>query len=205
MKLFTSRRAPNPRRVRWCMAEKGIDDIELVDVDLFRGEHKTLEYRTRAGVPHVPALVLDDGSTLTESIAICRYLESLFPEPNLFGRDARETAIIEMWMRRAEAMIATPLMLGVRHGHPALAALQKQDPDFAAAQRAEAEKAMPVFDRQLGQGDFIVAGRLTIADIVAFSGIDFARLVQFRPDQSLEHLERWAQRMRQRPASAAGM
>ena len=96
MKLYDSRRAPNPRRVRWAMAEKGIDDIEVIDVDLFAGEHKTGEYLARAGMPNVPALTLESGVTITESIAICRYLEALYPEPNLFGRDAEEAAVIEL-------------------------------------------------------------------------------------------------------------
>ena len=89
MKLYTSHRAPNPRRVRWVMAEKGIEDVEVIEVDILTGEHKTREYRTRVGVPHVPALELDDGTTVSESVAICRYLEALYPEPNLFGTDAR--------------------------------------------------------------------------------------------------------------------
>ena len=204
MKLFTSQRAPHPRRVRWCMAEKGIDDIDLIEIDLFKGEHRTPQYRARAGLPHVPALELDHGITITESIAICRYLESTHPEPNLFGRDAVETAVVEMWMRRAEAMVAVPLMLAVRHGHPALAALEKQSPAVAAAQLASAEKALRVFDGQLAGSAFIAADRLTIADIVAFSGIDFARMVAFRPDASLRHLTRWVDAMRQRPAASAG-
>ena len=87
MKLYTSYRAPNPRRVRWVMAEKGIDNVEFVEIDLLAGEHRTPAYRDRVGVPHVPALELDDGACISESIAICRYLEALHPEPNLFGRD----------------------------------------------------------------------------------------------------------------------
>src|SRR6201992_1436759 len=101
MKLYDTARAPNPRRVRWFMAEKGIDDIEIVAVDLFKGEHKTGEYLDMTGIAHVPALALDDGTVITESLAICRYLESLYPEPNLFGRDPKEQAVIELWQRRA--------------------------------------------------------------------------------------------------------
>ena len=86
MKLYDSRLAPNPRRVRWLMAEKGIEDIEIVDIDLMTGAHKTPEYLAKAGVANVPALTLDDGETITESLAIGRYLESLYPAPNLFGR-----------------------------------------------------------------------------------------------------------------------
>ncbi len=204
MKLYDSHRAPNPRRVRWCMAEKGIDDIEIVPIDLFKGEHRTPEYRARAGVPNVPVLELDDGTAITESIAICRYLESRYPDPNLFGQDAKEIAIVEMWMRRAEMLLATPLMLAVRHSHPALAALEKQVPEFAAAQLAGAQRALPLFNRRLGESPFIAGERLTIADIVAFTGLDFARMVKFRPDASLNHVAQWAETMRQRPAAAAG-
>lgn len=205
MKLFDSQRAPNPRRVRWCMAEKGIDDIEIVPVDIMKGEHRTPAYRAQAGVSHVPMLELDDGTAITESIAICRYLESRYPEPNLFGRDATEIAVIEMWMRRAEMLLATPMMLAVRHSHPALAALEQQVPEIAAAQLATAQHALKVFDRRLGESDFIAGDRLTIADIVAFTGLDFARMVKFRADESLVHLARWAETMRERPAASAGM
>ena len=76
MKLYDSHRAPNPRRVRWVMAEKGIEDVEIVPIDIMSGEHKTPEYRARVGVPHVPALELDDGTTISESVAIGRYLEA---------------------------------------------------------------------------------------------------------------------------------
>ena len=205
MKLYDSARAPNPRRVRWCMAEKGIEDIEIVPVDIFKGEHRSADYRAHAGLPHLPALELDDGTTITESVAICRYLESRYPEPNLFGRDAQETAVIEMWTRRAEMMLATPLMLAVRHGHPALAALEHQVPEVAAYYRSAAERTLPVFDRRLGESAFIAGERLTIADIVAFTALDFARMIKFRPAENLVHVARWAETMRQRPAAAAGI
>ena len=205
MKLFDSQRAPNPRRVRWCMAEKGIEDIEIVPVDIMKGEHRTPEYRARAGVSHVPLLELDDGTAITESIAICRYLESRYPEPNLFGHDATEIAVIEMWMRRAEMLLATPMMLAVRHSHPALAVLEQQVPEIATAQLVSAQHALKVFDRRLGDSAFLAGDRLTIADIVAFTGLDFGRMVKFRPDESLVHLARWADAMRQRPAAAAGI
>jgi glutathione S-transferase len=205
MKLFDSQRAPNPRRVRWCMAEKGIDDIEIVAVDILKGEHRTPEYRDRAGLSHVPVLELDDGTAISESVAICRYLESRYPEPNLFGRNAKEIAVIEMWMRRAEMLLATPVMLAVRHSHPALAALEKQVPEIAAANMAGAQRALSMFDRRLAESSFIAGERLTIADILAFTGVDFGRMVKFRPDASLIHVARWADAMRNRPAAAAGM
>ena len=205
MKLYDSRRAPNPRRVRWFMAEKGVDDVEIVQVDIFKGEHRTPDYLARAGLPNVPALELDDGTTITESIAICRYLESVYPEPNLFGTDAREIAVIEMWTRRAEMMLSTPFMLSVRHGHPALAAIERQVPEIASSNAAAAERALKVFDRQLAGRDFLAADRVTMADIVAFTGMDFARMVKFQPPPELENVGRWAEAMRNRPAAAAGV
>jgi glutathione S-transferase len=205
MKLYDSRRAPNPRRVRWVMAEKGIEDIQIVSVDIFKGEHRTPEYVAMAGLPHVPVLELDDGVALSESLAICRYLESLYPDPNLFGRGAFETGIIEMWTRRAEMMFATPLMLTVRHTHPALAALETQNPSIAAANRSQAEQAMSTFNERLKREPFLAGERITIADIVAFISLDFARMVQIRVPETLTSLARWADEMRARPAARAGV
>lgn len=205
MRLYDSKRAPNPRRVRWFMAEKGIDDIEVVEVDIFAGDHKTPEYVARAGLPNVPVLDLGDGSAITESVAICRYLESIYPEPNMFGRDAKEVALIEMWTRRAEMMVATPLMMSVRHGHPALAAIEKQVPEIATRNREMAERALKFFDRRLGESAFIAGERITLADIIAFTGLDFSRMVKFRPDEALTHVARWAEAMRARSAAAAGV
>lgn len=205
MKLFDSRRAPNPRRVRWAMAEKGIDDIEIVQVDIFKGEHKQPGYRDRAGLAHVPALELDDGTTLTESVAICRYLEALHPEPNLFGRDPIETAMIEMWTRRCEIYLANPLMLAVRYGHPAIVMLDGPDEEGSRKNVATAERMLKHVDRQLAGREFIAADRVTIADIVAVTGMDFARLLKWRPAEALVNVGRWYEAMRARPAASAGM
>jgi glutathione S-transferase len=205
MKLYDFRRAPNPRRVRWLMAEKGIVDIEIVDVDIMTGEHRTPDYRNKVGLPHIPALELDDGTTISESIAICRYLEALYPDPNLFGRDPKETAVIEMWMRRCEFYLANPLMLAVRHTHPAMAALESPVPAIADYNREGAEKFMKALDRQLASGAFIITDRLTMADIVAAIGLDFARLVKYRPPETLTNLHRWYEAMRARPAASAGV
>ena len=206
MKLYTSYRAPNPRRVRWVMAEKGIEDVELVEIDIMSGDHKTSDYRARVGVPHVPALELPDGVTISESVAIGRYLESMYPEPNLFGHDAREQAIVEMWTRRCEFYLANPIMLNVRHSHPALAALEAtQVPQVAEYNRLGAERFMRTLDRHLADHEFIAIDRFTIADIVGAVGLDFARLVKYRPPEEFTHLARWLEACRARPAAAAGV
>jgi len=205
MKLYDTPLAPNPRRVRWFLAEKGVEDLEIVTLNLIQGEHKTPEYLAKTGMPNVPALELDDGTTITESVAICRFLESRYPEPNLFGRTPEETAVIEMWTRRAEMMVATPMMLGVRHTHPALAALEQQDPAIAEYNKAAGLRACKMLDRRLADHEWLAADRLTIADIVAFIGLDFGRLIKLSPPPELTHLARWAEAMRSRPAAKAGM
>lgn len=205
MKLYDTPLAPNPRRVRWFMAEKGIDDLEIVRLDLMKGEHKTPDYLSKAGLANVPALELDDGTWITESLAICRYLESRYPEPNLFGRTPEEIAVIEMWTRRAEMLVATPFMLGVRHTHPALAVLETQNPAVAEYNKTAGLRALKVLDRRLAESEWLAADRLTIADIVALVGIDFGRLIKLTPPQELTHVNRWAEAMRARPAAQAGM
>lgn len=203
MKLYDAPIAPNPRRVRWVMAEKGISDIEVVPVSIPDGEHKQPPYLAKAGLPNLPMLEMDDGTTITESIAICRYLESRYPKPNLFGRAPEEVAVIEMWMRRAEFLVATPFMLGVRLSHPGFAALETPAPEVAAWNQQGAMRALNLLDHRLGESEWLAAERLTIADIVAFIGIDFARIVRLKPPEDLVHLGRWLAAMRERPGAKA--
>jgi glutathione S-transferase len=205
MKLYDTPLAPNPRRVRWVMAEKGIADVEVITLNLMEGQHRTPDYLAKAGLANVPMLEMDDGTCVTESIAICRYLESRYPEPNLFGRTPEEVAVIEMWLRRVEMMIATPLMIGVRHTHPAMGALEQQAPAVGEHSLQGATRALKVLDRQLEGREWIAADRLTIADIVAFTALDFGRMIKFRSPEELRNLARWADAMRARPAAKAGM
>jgi glutathione S-transferase len=169
------------------------------------GQHKTPDYLRKAGLANVPMLEMDDGTCVTESIAICRYLESRYPEPNLFGRTPEEVAVIEMWTRRAEMMVATPLMIGVRHTHPAMAALEQQVAPVGEHNIETGTRALKLLDRRLGESEWLATDRLTIADIVAFVGIDFGRMIKFRPPEDLTNVARWAAAMRERPAAKAGM
>ncbi|MBS0334906.1 MAG: glutathione S-transferase [Proteobacteria bacterium] len=205
MKLYDTPLAPNPRRVRWFMAEKGIDDIEVVTFNLMKGEHRAPDYVAKAGLPVVPSLELDDGTTIAESVAICRFLESRYPEPNLFGRDPVEVAQIEMWTRRAELMVAHPMMIGVRHTHPAMGALEQQNTAVGEYNRDASLKALKFFNRRLEGRDWIAADRITIADIVAFIGVDFGRMIKVRPPEELGNVVRWHAAMSARPAAKAGM
>ena len=203
MKLYDAPIAPNPRRVRWVVAEKSISDIEVVPISIRDDEHKRPDYLAKAGLPNLPMLEMDDGTNITESLAICRYLESLYPEPNLFGRDPKETAVIEMWTGRAELMVATPFMMGVRLSHPSFAARATPAPEVGIWNQQAGLAALAMLDRRLSESDWLGAARLTIADIVAFVGIDFARIVRVRPPEELTHLGRWADAMRERPGATA--
>lgn len=209
MKLYDTPLAPNPRRVRWFLAEKGqetwANDIELVTLNLINGDQRQPDYVAKTGLPLAPVLELDNGTCIGESLAICRYLESRYPEPNLFGRDPEETAVIEMWTRRAELMVAHPLMIGVRHTHPAMAVLEKQDPVIGESNIQGGLRALKLLDRQLAGREWLAAGRLTIADIVAFIGLDFGRMIKLKPPEELANLVRWHAAMSERPAAKAGM
>ncbi len=205
MRVYVTPLAPNPRRVSWFMAEKAINDIEVVTLNLMEGQQRDPAFVAKAGLPMVPMLELDDGTCLTESLAICRYLESLYPDPNMFGRNPQEVAVIEMWTRRAEMMVATPMMMAVRHTNPRMAALEQQVPAIGEHNLTGALKALKLLDRRLADGEWLAAGRITIADIVAFVGIDFGRMIKFALPEDLTHVIRWAAAMRARPAAASGM
>ena len=127
MKLYDGGRAPNPRRVRIFFAEKGIPLPEIVAVDIGQKEHLTDAFARLNPVQRLPVLELDDGTALAETIAICRYIESLHPQPPLFGRDAKEQALIEMWSRRVELGLFAAVTAVFRHGHPSMAELEDHD------------------------------------------------------------------------------
>ena len=201
MKLYTAPYAPNPRRVTMFLAEKAITEIELVQLDLPAGEHRTAEYRKISPLAQTPALVLDDGRALTESRAICTYLEALYPEPNLMGTDAYERAFIEMWDRRMELMFSMPLMLWVRNGSPILAAVERnQSAEVASVNQAQAMRMATWLNRELEHRPYIAGERFTIADITAVCGMDFAKMMKWRPGDDLPHLARWRARVADRPA-----
>ena len=201
MRLYTSPRAPNPRRVTLFMAAKGIEGIESVDVDLNAGAHRLEQFRALNPLARIPVLVLDDGRALSETRAICTYLEGLYPEPNLMGVDATERAFIEMADRRMELHLMLEIALCVRHTHPGLAVLeQPQFPEFGAVQGEKMRATARWLDGELGRQPFVAGERLTIADITAFCALEFARgLLRFRPGQEgMANLQAWRDKMVER-------
>ncbi len=204
MKLYTAHRAPNPRRVLMFIHEKAITGIELVPVDLNAGEHKGAAYRALNPVATVPTLELPDGRCLSETRAICSYLEGLQPEPNLMGRDFAERAFIEMHDRRVEWYWLLPIANCVRHTHPGLAALERpQFADFGRSQGEKVRERARWLDEQLAAQPWMAGERFTIADITAFCALEFARgLMKFNAGaEGFAHLQAWRERMAERESA----
>jgi glutathione S-transferase len=207
MKLFTSARAPNPRRVLMFIAEKHIQGIDLVQVDLGRGEHRSDAYLARNPLGQVPLLELDDGRQLAETRAICTYLEGLHPQPNLMGEGFDERAFIEMMDRRCELQLFLKIAHCVRHVHPGLAALeQPQFADFGASQGEKMRITARWLDGVLAGRPYVAGERFTIADITAFCALEFARgLMKFRPGlEGMANLQAWRDRVAERGSAKAG-
>ena len=201
VRYYHTPRAPNPRRTQIFIDEKGIE-IEQVDVSIMDGEHKQTAYLAKTGSPQVPALELSDGTVLVESPTICRYLEALHPEPNMMGRDALETALIDMWQRRIELRLMSTIAFAFRHTNPHMAALEDQCPDWGEVNLGRIDARLRELDTQLQGREWIAADRLTIADITGVVAIDFLRLVKREVPEEMTALRDWHARMRARPSTA---
>ena len=151
MKLYDNKMANSPRKVRMFLAEKNITTVEMVEINMMEGEHKTPEYRAIAPNSRIPALQLDDGTVIMESTAICRYLESLHPEPNLFGESPIEIASIEMWQARIFNELMIPLAMGFRHLHPAMSALETQNKEYGETQKNIGIKSIKYYNNVLSE------------------------------------------------------
>ncbi|MEN9374785.1 MAG: hypothetical protein RIR79_2337 [Pseudomonadota bacterium] len=203
MKLYVSPRAPNPRRVEMFIVEKNIPNIALVQVNLLQKEHQGEAYRAISPLAQVPALELHDGRVLTETRAICTYLEGRYPDINLMGETSEELAFIEMADRRVEWSFLLGIMNWVRHTHPGMAAMEPQQfTEFGHIQSQKVREVAQWYDRVLQQQDWIAGDRFTIADITAFCALEFARVVKFKPaNDGLDALQAWRDRVAARPSA----
>ena len=174
MKLYSSKLAPSPLKVVIFLKEKGIlDQVEIVNLDLGKLEHKTPEYKAIAPNSRVPALQLDDGTIILETTAICRYLEALYPEPNLFGESPIEIASIEMWYSRVTYELMVPLMHGFRHTHPHMSQMENQNQEYGLAQRELAVKSLDTYNNIIASREYITGERFTYADIQMVTSLQF--------------------------------
>jgi glutathione S-transferase len=204
VKLYGERDpAPNPRRVRIFIAEKGID-LPETRVNLRKGEHKATEHRERNSLGQVPVLELDDGTTISESVSICRYLEAMHPKPALFGESPLEQALVDMWIRRTEFVLMIPVGMFWRHAHQLTAALINQYKDFGESNRDAVTRAMYWLDRELADGRPFIAGKTySMADITALTTIDFAKFTGLEMPGDAKHLHAWHDRVSTRPSAKA--
>ena len=203
MKLYDNPMANSPRKVRMFLVEKNITDVEIVNIDLMQGEHKTPEYRAIAPNSRIPALQLDDGTVVMESTAICRYLESLYPEPNLFGESPMEIASIEMWQCRVHNELMIPLAMGFRHLHPAMAKMETQNKEYGETQKNIGMKSLKYFNGVLAESKFIVGDRYTFADIQMISTTDFFIGLNQLELEDYPEIERHTKLMSERPSFSA--
>lgn len=194
--------APNPRRVRIFAAEKGIA-LPTRDLSILAGEHKSEEFRALNPRGQTPALQLDDGTVIAESVAICRYLEATNPEPPLFGRDARGQALVEMWNRRVEMILMPPVGAVWVHTHPFTARLPGRNAEWGESNRPRVDEAMRFFDEALAGREFLAADHYTVADILLLTTIDFAGFIGMEMPADLSHLRAWHARVSARPSAAA--
>jgi glutathione S-transferase len=202
MKIHESHSAPNPRRVRVFVAEKGLQ-VLYEEVDIGKAVNRGEEFRKKNPLSTVPVLELDDGTCISESVAICRYFEELHPHPPLFGADAKQRALVEMWNRRMEFNILQPIADAFRQRHDFFKGRIRQLAEYAEVQRLNAEDGLDWLDRELAARRFIAGDQFSIADITAVVAIDFGRVskIAIKPDQL--NLARWHAEVSARPSAKA--
>lgn len=202
MKIYDSQAAPNPRRVRVFLAEKGIQ-VLYEPVDIVKAVNRGPEFRKINPMAGVPVLELDDGTHIAESVAICRYFEETHPEPPLFGVGAKERALVEMWQRRMELYLLLPIADSFRQRHDFFKGRIRQVPEYAEAQRQNAEETLAWLDTELANRRFIAGDKYTIADITAMIAVDFGRVskITIKPEQ--KNLARWHAEVSSRPSAKA--
>ena len=201
MKLYDFPKAPNPRRVKIFAHEKDIE-LELINCDMGKREHKTPEFLIKNPSGKIPVLELENGECISESVAICRYLELIKPEPNLFGKDAYEIAYIESRNRHIEFELWTQIGTSWING-PIVGSLGifDQIPDAKAASDKNVRAYYQRLDQEFGLNNFVAGERFTIADITLVSAIDFAsEMVDLKPHEDLKNLYRWHEEVSSRPS-----
>src|SRR5262245_24639705 len=203
MKLYDGGRAPNPRRVRVFLAEKGIT-VPTEPVDLGAMQQKSAAFTAINPIQRVPVLVLDDGTIIAESIAICRYFEALNPDPPLFGVGAKEIAHIEMWNRRLELHLFFPVSHVFRNTHPAMKEMEvPQVPAWAEANKPRIQEFIAFLNEELKDRPFVAGDAFTVAELTALVPIGFMKPAKLAVPDELKHLKRWHADIAARPSASA--
>ena len=203
MRIIETAAAPNPRRVRVFLSEKGIS-VPYEQLDIMKLEHKDARFAALNPMQRVPILELDDGTIISETMAICRYFEAVQPEPALLGRAPVEIAVIEMWNRRMELNLFWSIAQCFRHLSPRMSDLeQPQVPEWGEANRSRAIEMLRLLDGELAERPFVAGDDYTVADITALVAIDFMKPARIEMPEDLTHLQSWHQRVSSRPSADA--
>jgi glutathione S-transferase len=204
MLLYQDARAPNPRRVRMFLAEKGLSEqVELIEVSINDGAHQQPAYLEKNPLALVPVLELADGRLLRESMAICRYLEELHPEPALLGTDTWSRAQVEQWNRHAELELLFAVAQVFRNSHPFWQGRIKQAPEFAEIMREHLARRFAWLDGELATRPWLAGDDFSIADITAVCALDFGKVSGIRIGEGTPHLARWHADVKARPSYKA--
>jgi glutathione S-transferase len=201
MKIYEMKIAPNPRRVRIFVAEKGIT-VPFVEVDLFHSESKTPEFLAKNPLGAVPVLELEDGTCISESVAICRYLEGLYPYPPLMGTGALGQATVEMWQRRMEFNVFLPIEQTFLHTSEWFKS-RPQVAEFAEVCRLKGYQGLEWLNSILAPRRYVAGDEYTIADITALVAVDFTSFPGIEVKPELQHLRRWHAEVSARPSAQA--
>lgn len=209
MKLYDMRVAPNPRRVRIFLAEKGIE-IPTVEVNIRAGENLAPAFLAVNPRGVLPTLQLEDGTVIDESTAICRYFEELHPDPPLLGRGALDKAMVECWTRRVEADAGQPVVDAFRNSYPPYADRAvpgrkgiQAIPELVERGRQRLADFYPLMDQRLGATEFVAGAGFSFADVTLLCIVDFARAIKLPAPDGLAHFERWHAQVSARPSAAA--
>ena len=194
--------APNPRRVRIFAAEKGIA-LPTRDLSIPAREHKADDFVALNPRGQTPALQLDDGTVIAESVAICRYLEVMHPQPPLFGLGAVEQATVEMWCRRVEMILMPPVGAVWVHTHKFTERLPGRNSEWGESNRPRVDDALRFFDAALAGREFLASDSYSIADVLLLTTVDFAGFVGMAMPEDLTHLQAWHARVSARPSASA--
>lgn len=201
MKLYSGGRAPNPRRVSIFLAEKNLE-VETEHFDIAIGEHKNTKLTAINARQRVPVLELDDGTIITETVAICRYFEEIQPDPPLMGTDVVNRAVVEMWQRRIELEFFMPVAFAFRHLHRLAADLEPiQVREWGELCQVKAVEAMARLNEEIADREFIAGDQFSIADITAITAYQFLRPARIKAPEDLPHLKGWFERMMERPST----
>lgn len=203
MRIIETRTAPNPRRVRIFLVEKSIV-VPFEEVEIMQGELRNPEFSRLNPWQRVPVLILDDGTAIAESVAICRYFEEVQPEPALFGRGAVGRAEVEMWSRRVEHGLFQAVAIVFRHLHPKMSNLEvPQVSAWGEANKPKVAEMLGLLDARLAESRFIAGDEFSIADITALVAVDFMRAGRLRRPEGLTNVERWHREVSARPSAQA--